>query len=216
MPSPKHLLWMTNRIALSCAHLIQEPLNFFFFFWTNMSHKKNKHRIKVLPWSDFFPPQRLPSHTRWTLTAHILHTHARVLIPLFRQQNGEQRPPRALKSHTLSIFHTNGAYSHWNSLPFGIHNMHRTLLKPVLFDGEMEAMFSYLQRFHLNRTATAPTAGRRLMGCTMFWFTNDPDSLQMWVSATQWHHGLSELEPSLSKSAVLTLLNSSLAPLYLD
>lgn len=106
-----------------------------------MSHKKNKHRIKVLPWSDFFPPQRLPSHTRWTLTAHILHTHARVLIPLFWQQNGEQRPPRALKSHTLSIFHTNGAYSHWNSLPFGIHNMHRTLLKPVLFDGEMGRCF---------------------------------------------------------------------------
>lgn len=86
----------------------------FFFFWTDMSRRKtNKHRIKALPWSD--PPtpgpQRLPSHTRRTLTTHILHTHACVLIPLFRQQNGEGRPPPGPQSHTLSIFHTNGAYS---------------------------------------------------------------------------------------------------------
>lgn len=162
----------------------------------------------------FFPPPEVTvSHTLNLDCTHFAHTCSCFDTIILTTK---WRAPRALKSHTLSIFHTNGAYSHWNSLPFGIHNMHRTLLKPVLFDGEMEAMFSYLQRFHLNRTATAPTAGRRLMGCTMFWFTNDPDSLQMWVSATQWHHGLSELEPSLSKSAVLTLLNSSLAPLYLD
>lgn len=196
---------------------------FFFFFWTNMSHRKNKHRIKVLPWSDSPPPQRLLAHTRWTLTTHILHTHERVFIPLYWQQNGERRPPQALKSHTLSIFHTNGDYSHWNSLPFGIHNMHRALLKlarvapptHVVFDGEMEALFCYLQLFHLDGMATAPTAGRPLTGCTMFWFTNDPDSMQMWASPARWHHGLSEME-FLSESAILTLLNSSLAPLYLD
>lgn len=110
------------------------------------------------------PPEDTVSHTLNLDCTHFAHTCAcfDTIIPITKWR----RPPRALKSHTLSIFHTNGAYSHWNSLPFGIHNMHQTLLKlarvapptHVVFDGEMEALFWYLQCFHLTRTARAPRA----------------------------------------------------------
>lgn len=43
--------------------------------------------------------------------------------------------------------------------------------------GGAEAWFWYLQRLHLD--GTAPAAGGPLTGYTTFWFTNDPDWLQM-------------------------------------
>lgn len=174
---------------------------------------------------EWFPPQRLLAHTHWTLTTHILHTHACVLITIIPTTKWQAETTPGLKiPYVIHFPHKWSLFTLEPSLPFGIHNMHQALLKlarvapptHVVFDGEMEALFWYLQRFHLNRTATAPTAGRPLTGCTMFWFTNDPDSLQMWASATRWHHGFSEMEPSLSEGAVLTLVNGSLAPLYLD
>lgn len=40
-----------------------------------MSHRKNKHRIKVLPWSDLSPPPEITgSHTLNLDYTHFAHT----------------------------------------------------------------------------------------------------------------------------------------------
>lgn len=179
-------------IALSRAHLIQEPLTFpffFFFFWTNMSHRKNKHRIKVLPWSD--PPPSTPevtgSHTLNLDYTHFAHTCVcfDTIIPTTKWQ--AETTPGLKIPYVIHFPHKWSLFTLELSPPFGIHNMHRALLKlarvapppHVVFDGEMEALFWYLQRFHLHATTAAPTACRPLTACTIFWFTNVPDSLQM-------------------------------------
>lgn len=153
---------------------IKLSILFFFLSWTDMSHGKNKHRIKVLTSSDPHhspphprPPEVTVSHTPNPDYTHFAHTCScfNTIIPTTKWRG--ETPPPGLQSHTLSIFHTNGAYSPLETLPpsvfiicVGAFEASWGRPTDTCVVGRTEAWFWYLQRFHLDGTAAAPAAGR--------------------------------------------------------